>query len=79
MQGRVEFAGVPLDFETFESMDMGADGWQADDSTPTVWMPVGLTQLAINPAHLAGSGTLDIDGLTSFIVPTTDGTFPDIA
>ena len=78
MQGRVEFAGVPLDFETFESMDMGADGWQADDSTPTVWMPVGLTQLAINPAHLAGSGTLDIDGLTSFIVPPTDGTFPDI-
>jgi len=78
MQGRVEFGGVPLDFETFESMDMGADGWQEDDSTPTVWMPVGLTQLAINPAHQAGSITLDIDGLTSFIIPATDGTFPDI-
>ncbi len=78
MQQRVEFGGVPLDFETFESMDMGADGWQADDSTPTVWLPVGLTKVAINPAHNAGSGTLDIDGLTSFVVPATDGTYPDI-
>lgn len=75
---RVEFAGVPLDFETLDSMDMGADGWQADDSTPTEWMPVGLTKVAVHPAHLAGSGTLDIDGLTSFVVPASDGVFPDI-
>ena len=75
---RVEFAGVPLDFETFESMDMGADGWQADDSTPTEWLPVGLTQLAVHPAHLAGSGTLDVDGLTSFVVPANDAAFPNI-
>jgi hypothetical protein len=78
MHGRVEFAGVPLDFDQLDSMDMGADGWQGDDSTPTEWMPVGLTQIAIHPAHLAGSGTLDVDGLTSFVVPATDGTFPDI-
>lgn len=75
---RVEFAGVPLDFETLDSMDMGADGWQVDDSTPTEWMPVGLTQMAVHPAHLAGSGTLDVDGLTSFVIPATDGTFPDL-
>ena len=78
MHQRVEFAGVPLDFETLFSMDLGADGWQADDSTPTEWMPVGLTQVAIHPAHAAGSGTLDIDGLISATIPTTDGAFPDI-
>jgi len=78
MHGRAEFGGVPLDFETIDSMDFGNDGWQADDSTPTSWMPVGLTQVAINPAHLAGGGTLDIDGLTSFVVPANDAVFPDI-
>ncbi len=39
---------------------------------------MGLTKVAINPAHAAGSGTLDVDGLTSFVQPATDGTFPDI-
>ncbi len=78
MHQRVEFGGVPLDSETLFSMDLGADGWQADDSTPTEWMPVGLTQIAIHPAHLAGSTTLDIDGLISATIPTADGQFPDI-
>lgn len=78
MHGRVEFGGVPLDSETLDSMDFGADGWQVDDSTPENWMPVGLTKIALNPAHLAGSTNLSIDGLTSFVVPATDGTFPDI-
>lgn len=78
MHQRVEFAGVPLDSETILSMDLGADGWQADDSTPTDWIPIGLTQVAIHPAHLAGSGTLDIDGLISATIPTADGQFPDV-
>lgn len=78
MHQRVEFAGVPLDFETLDSMDMGADGWQVDDSTPTEWMSVGLTKIAVHPAHLAGSGTLDVDGLTSFVVPAGDSAYPNI-
>ena len=78
MHLRVEFAGVPLDSETLESMDFGADGWQVDDSTPVDWMPVGLTKIAVHPAHSAGSGTLDIDGLTSFVIPSGDSVFPDI-
>ncbi len=77
MHQRAEFGGVPLDFETLDSMDMGADGWQVDDSTPTEWMPVGLTKVAVHPADVAGSNTLDVDGLTSFVVPATDGTFPN--
>lgn len=75
---RTELDGVPLDFETIDSMDFGADGWQADDSTPVEWMPVGLTQIAVHPAHLAGGGTLNVSGLTSFVIPANDGVFPDI-
>lgn len=76
---RVEFQGVPLDFETLDSMDFGADGWQGDaDDTSVEWMPVGLTQIAVHPADDTGGLTYDVDGLTSFVVPANDAIFPDI-
>jgi len=78
MQSRVEFNGVPLDQDNLYSLDFGRDGWQADSSTPEEWFPVAATQIGIHPAHAAGGGTLDIDGLKNAVVPTLDGTFVDI-
>lgn len=78
MHLRAEFAGNPLDKETIFSLDYGADGWQDDSSTPVDWFPVGATQLGLHPAHLAGSGTIDVDGLISATIPSSGGAFPDI-
>jgi hypothetical protein len=76
---RIEFNANPLDFETLESLDLGADGWQADtfNSIPVDWFPVGLTQFGVHPPH-GGGGTLNVDGLKDAVIPSADGQFPDI-
>ena len=79
MNQRVEFGGTPLDLDSLNSLDNGLDGWQQDDSTPVDWFPVGMTQLGIHPAHLAGGGTLDIDGLIDAPIPANDGADVDIS
>lgn len=79
MHMRVEFEGTPLDLESLMSLDNGLDGWQADQSTPVEWFPVGLTQVGIHPAHAAGGGTLDIDGVVDAPIPIADGEDVDIS
>lgn len=79
MNQRIEFGGTPLDLDSLNSLDNGLPGWQQDDTTPTEWFPVGMTQFGIHPAHNAGGTTMDIDGLIDAPIPANDGANVDIS
>lgn len=83
---RTEFNQVTLEQSSISDLNNGRVNWRAETTAtggtvPTsvkMWAPVGLTRLAIWPAHAAGGGTLIVDGVRQTPVLTADADFVDL-
>lgn len=83
---RVEFNGKTLAKSFLHDIDNGRPTWESETTAdgvdvptePQVWIPIGLTQIAIWPADATGSNGLLIDGV--HVTPTlaSDGATLDM-
>lgn len=69
---RMLYGLTPLTLGSLPEMDYGQVGWENDASgTPQIWMPSGLTEVAIWPP--ATTGTLTFEGITDAPRLISDG------
>jgi hypothetical protein len=54
------FDGAPLTLTSIEELDLGFPGWDSTSTgTPLYWAPVGATGIAVHPAPLGGTISLE--------------------
>ena len=85
---RMTFNGLPIDPVTTDDLDNGytqAPGWQITTtatsgapSTPSLWVPIGISYFAIYPADAAGNNQLTIDGVLRAPTLVNEGDYINI-
>lgn len=83
---RVAFNQSPLSPTSIHAMDMGRGAWESETTatggdvptTPAVWAVGSVNMIAIWPTDAVGGNSLELDGIASTPILSTDASFVDI-